>query len=201
MTNSIFLSRMIVVNEWNISSSSSAPRVATISDSFVVFRITSVIWSTVEEGERHRQGQERSGDSSRQHRQRASHPHQTGETETSYRCVCVCVFDASALIKNEITHLTSIRARGSPGSSNQTVRRRRGKGFHCFSLRRSFLFFFYCRSSVRPLHGSPSSFKAASSPLLSLPELFDWCFAHAPLVLEQQWAIRWWRHSTNKSAN
>lgn len=98
-----------------------------------MFRITVVIWSTVEEGERHRQGQERSGDSSRQHRQRASHPHQTGETSCLF-CLCLCVFDALALIKNKITHLTSIRARGSPGSSNQTIRRRRGKGFHCHSL-------------------------------------------------------------------
>lgn len=76
-----------------------------------------------------------------------------------------CVFDASALINREITHLTSIRARGSPGSSNQIIRRRRGKGFHCHSLRRSLLL---------PLHASLFPFKAASCPrFFLLPALFE----------------------------
>lgn len=43
-----------------------------------------------------------------------------------YSARSLCVFEASALINSEITHLTSIRERGSPGSSNQIIRRRRG---------------------------------------------------------------------------
>lgn len=43
-----------------------------------------------------------------------------------YSARSLCVFEASALINSEITHLTSIRVRGSPGSSNQIIRRRRG---------------------------------------------------------------------------
>lgn len=88
---------------------------------FCVFVVILIILSTVEEGQRSRQGQERPGGSSRQHRQRASHPYQTGET--------LSPFEASALINSEITHLTSIRAKGSPESCNQIIRRRRGKGF------------------------------------------------------------------------
>lgn len=78
------------------------------------------------------------------------------------------MFDASALINSEITHLTSIRVRGSPGSSNQIIRSRRGKGFHCHSLRRSFLLHLLpslCSSTSCP---SSSPFKASSSPLVSV---------------------------------
>lgn len=97
-----------------------------------------LVWSTVEEGERDRQGEERPGGSSRQHRQRARHPHQTGET-SCLLALSLSPFDPSALINSKITHLTSIRGRGSPGSSSRIIRRRRGTGFNCHSLRRSLL--------------------------------------------------------------
>lgn len=191
-----------------------APHVEANSISVIAF-ITFIIWSTVKEGKRHGQGQERSGDSSRQHWQWASHPHQTGETETSCLfCLCVCVFEASALINSEITHLTSIRAKGSPGSSNQIIRRRRGKGFDCHSLRLSFFFFFLLSIFKPPPPPVPlfihfiSHFmdllpltKLPSYLSFSLPELFDWSFAQDPLVLEQQWIRRWWGLTTNKSGN
>lgn len=130
-----------------------------------------LVRSAVEEGERDGEGQERTGGSGRQHRQRASHPHQTGETSClppHTHSLSRAVFDVSALINSEIAHLTSIRARGSPGSSNQIIRRSRGKGCDCHSLHRSFsrpLFFPVFFTSLRP---STSCLSLLSKPLLLL---------------------------------
>lgn len=73
--------------------------------------VSSAFTSTVEESQRAGQGQERSGESGGQHRQRSCYPHQTGESTAA----------ASALTSGEITHLTSIRAGSLRGSETGSL--------------------------------------------------------------------------------
>lgn len=84
------------------------------------------------------------------------------------------VFDVLALISSEITHLTSIRVRGSPGSCKRIIRSREAADLPAtppttpFS-QPLFFFLFFLPPSVQPLQAS-----LCSKTLFCHLEAFDW---------------------------